>query len=110
MMISGRAIFVKNNYIDYSTTLISAILLYELEIWFSLHVFKFFGNEFAIIFGVFNEVLPFLVILGIFIFIFASSLHILLKLNTNSGGSNGSWGLTDYIIIPYAILTGKLFF
>ncbi|KAF0559076.1 transient receptor potential cation channel subfamily a member 1-like [Gigaspora margarita] len=94
----------KNGYSTLSCAYITfAILLLELKILFNLHIFEFFGIEFAIIFGVFNEVLPFLVTLVLFIFIFTSSLHILLKLNSDS---NENWNLVDFIIVPYTTLTG----
>ncbi|RIB24416.1 hypothetical protein C2G38_676177 [Gigaspora rosea] len=100
---SGWFYIINNTYFDLSAYITFAILLLELKILFNLHIFEFFGIEFAIIFGVFNEVLPFLVTLVLFIFIFTSSLHILLKLNSDS---NDNWSLVDFIIVPYTTLTG----
>ncbi|CAG8683184.1 18549_t:CDS:2, partial [Gigaspora margarita] len=99
---SGWFYIINNTYFDLSAYITFAILLLELKILFNLHIFEFFGIEFAIIFGVFNEVLPFLVTLVLFIFIFTSSLHILLKLNSDS---NENWNLVDFIIVPYTTLT-----
>ncbi|CAG8505804.1 8448_t:CDS:2, partial [Dentiscutata erythropus] len=60
---SGWFYSIDNNYLNLSAYITFAILLLELKILLNIHTFEFFGTEFAIIFGVFNEVLPFIVTL-----------------------------------------------
>ncbi|RIB09220.1 hypothetical protein C2G38_2146675 [Gigaspora rosea] len=104
---SGGWIYIINNeYHDLGAFITLTILLLELKILFNLHVYELFGIQFAIIFGVFREVLPFLFVLLIFVLVFGSSLHILSKLNTNSSNSN-AWNLISFIVAPYYIVTGS---
>ncbi|CAG8698621.1 4945_t:CDS:10 [Dentiscutata erythropus] len=104
---TGWVFFVFNEYVDFGALITFTILLLELKLLFNLHVLEFFGIEFAIIFGVFNAVRSFPIILGLYILVFTSSLHILLSLSANSSASNVSWNLIDYIVASYYTLTGS---
>ncbi|RIB15824.1 hypothetical protein C2G38_1554195 [Gigaspora rosea] len=75
------------------------VLLVELKFLFYLRAMEYFGTYFAIMVGVAKRIFSFIVVLGIIVFAFAHSLHILLRPTTDFSYDQPSY--TDDVNNPW---------